>query len=178
MTPGQRLRQLANVLNATTPLGLLLAGCARTPVRRGPRGLLIATGYRWRLPFAGAFTVGNVVLFRAGPEEALANTVLLGHEERHCTQYAWCLGLPFLPLYFLAAGWSLPAPATPAPVISSNVGAGLRAGGYPEPGARVQRQPPAGRARRPPNGTRHNMTDTPGPSRSPDPAVRKPRRTC
>ena len=107
MTPGQRLRQLANVLNATTPLGLLLAGCARTPVRRGPRGLLIATGYRWRLPFAGAFTVGNVVLFRAGPEEALANTVLLGHEERHCTQYAWCLGLPFLPLYFLAAGWSL-----------------------------------------------------------------------
>ena len=26
MTPGQRLRQVANVLKATTPLGLLLAG--------------------------------------------------------------------------------------------------------------------------------------------------------
>ena len=134
MTPGQRLRQLANVLNATTPLGLLLAGCARTPVRRGPRGLLVATGYRWRLPFAAAFTVGNVVLFRAGPEEVLANPVLLGHEERHSTQYAWCLGLPFLPLYFLAAGWSLLRTGNPG---SRNVferHAGLQAGGYPEPG--------------------------------------------
>ena len=127
------MRQLANVLNATTPLGLLLAGCARTPVRRGPRGLLIATGYRWRLPFAGAFTVGNVVLFRAGPDEALANPVLLRHEERHSTQYAWCLGLPFLPLYFLAAGWSLARTGNPG---SRNVferRAGLQAGGYPEP---------------------------------------------
>jgi hypothetical protein len=134
MTPGQRLRQLANVLNATTPLGLLLAGCARTPVRRGPRGLLIATGYRWRLPFAAAFTVGNVVLFRAGPEEVLANPVLLGHEERHSTQYAWCLGLPFLPLYFLAAGWSLLRAGNPGSRNFFERRAGLQAGGYPEPG--------------------------------------------
>ncbi|MET1066049.1 MAG: hypothetical protein ABWX85_13940 [Arthrobacter sp.] len=134
MTPGQRLRQVANVLNATTPLGLLLAGCARTPVHRGPRGLLIATGYRWRLPFAGAFTVGNVVLFRAGPEEARANPFLLAHEERHSTQYAWCCGLPFLPLYFLAAGWSLLRTGNPG---SRNVferHAGLQAGGYPDLG--------------------------------------------
>lgn len=133
MTPGQRLRQLANVLNATTPLGLLLAGCARAPVRRGPRGLLLATGYRWRLPMAGAFTVGNVVLFRAGPWESLANPELLGHEERHSTQYACCLGLPFLPLYFLAAAWSLLRTGNPG---SGNVferHAGLLAGGYPEP---------------------------------------------
>ncbi|MET3923265.1 hypothetical protein [Arthrobacter sp. UYEF20] len=135
MTSGQRLRQIANVLNASTPLGLLLAACARASVRRGPRGLLIATGYRWRLPFAGAFTVGNVVLFRAGPDEALGNQVLLGHEERHSTQYAWCLGVPFLPLYFLAAGWSRWRTGNPA---SRNVferHAGLRAGGYPEPGS-------------------------------------------
>ncbi|HSN36541.1 MAG TPA: hypothetical protein VLT34_09350 [Arthrobacter sp.] len=152
MTPGQRLRQLANVLNATTPLGLLLAGCARTPVHRGPRGLLIATGYRWRLPFAGAFTVGNVVLFRAGPGEAMANQVLLRHEERHSTQYAWCLGLPFLPLYFLAAGWSLARTGNPG---SRNVferQAGLRAGGYPElkraPKPRIRTaQSPAGSGR-------------------------------
>ena len=134
MTPGQRLRQLANVLNATTPLGLLLAGCARTRVRRGPRGLLIATGYRWRLPFASAFTVGNVVLFRAGPEEVLANPVLLGHEERHSTQYAWCLGLPFLPLYFFAAGWSLLRTGNPGSRNFFERQAGLQAGGYPEPG--------------------------------------------
>ncbi|MDZ4090201.1 MAG: hypothetical protein U1D68_03220 [Arthrobacter sp.] len=132
MTPGQRLRQLANVLNATTPLGLLLAGCARAPVRRGPRGLLVATGYRWRLPFAGAFTVGNVVIFRAGPAEVLANPVLLGHEERHCTQYAWCLGLPFLPLYFLAAGWSLARTGNPGTRNVFERHAGLQAGGYPE----------------------------------------------
>ena len=139
MTPGQRLRQVANVLNSTTPLGLLLAGCARTPVRQGPRGLLIATGYRWRLPFAAAFTVGNVVLFRAGPEEVLANPALLGHEERHSTQYAWCLGLPFLPLYYLAAGWSLLRTGNPGSRNFFERRAGLQAGGYPEPGTGSRR---------------------------------------
>ena len=66
MTPAQRLRQLANVLNASTTLGLLLARLAGTETVGGPRGLVIAAGYRWRLPFAQAFTVGNVVIFRAG----------------------------------------------------------------------------------------------------------------
>ncbi len=141
MTSGQRLRQIANVLNASTPLGLLLAACARARVRRGPRGLLIATGYHWRVPFAAAFTIGNVVLFRAGPGEALGNTVLLGHEERHSTQYACCLGVPFLPLYFLAAGWSLWRTGNPG---SGNVferHAGLQAGGYPEPGSAAAAAP-------------------------------------
>ena len=133
MTSGQRLRQLANVLNGSTPLGLLLAASARTPVRRGPRGLLIATGYRWRLPFAGAFTVGNVVLFRAGPEQALADAALLRHEEGHSNQYAWCFGLPFLALYFLAAGWSVLRTGNPGSANMFERLAGLRAGGYPEP---------------------------------------------
>jgi hypothetical protein len=130
ITPGQRLRQITNVLNATTLLGLLLARCAGTAVHAGPRGLLIATGYRWRLPAAQAFAVGNVVLFRAAPAEALSNPVLLGHEERHSSQYAWCLGLPFLPLYFIAAGWSQLRTGNPG---SANVFerlAGLEAGGY------------------------------------------------
>jgi hypothetical protein len=130
MTSGQRLRQLANVLNGSTLLGLLLAAAARTAVGNGPRGLLIATGYRWRLPFAGAFTVGNMVLFRAGPAEALANLALLGHEERQSTQYAWCLGVPFLPLYFLAAGWSLWRTGNPATGNFFERNAGLQAGGY------------------------------------------------
>jgi hypothetical protein len=130
MTSGQRLRQIANLLNATTLFGLLLAGCARTAIRRGPHGLLIATGYRWRLPFAQAFTVGNVVLFRAGPAEALGNPVLLGHEERHSSQYAWCLGVPFLPLYFLAAGWSLLRTGNPGSANYFERLAGLEAGGY------------------------------------------------
>lgn len=130
MTSGQRLRQIANVLNATTFLGVLLAKCAGTAVRAGPRGLLIATGYRWRLPFAQAFAVGNVVLFRAGPAEALSNPALLGHEERHCSQYAWCLGLPFLPLYFIAAGWSQLRTGNPGSANIFERLAGLEAGGY------------------------------------------------
>jgi hypothetical protein len=132
MTSGQQLRQVANVLNASTLLGLLLARCARTAVRRGPRGLVIATGYRWTLPFAGAFAVGNVVIFRAGPAQALGNAALLAHEERHCTQCAWCLGVPFLPLYFIAAGWSLLRTGNPASANFFERQAGLEAGGYPD----------------------------------------------
>ncbi|WP_427132818.1 hypothetical protein [Pseudarthrobacter sp. S9] len=133
MTPGQRLRQIANVLNGSTLLGLLLAACARTSVSPGPHGLLIASRYRWRLPLAGAFTVGNVVLFRTGPEVARSNPVLLCHEERHSTQYAWCLGLPFLPLYFIAAAWSLWRTGNPASANIFERHAGLQAGGYPDP---------------------------------------------
>ena len=131
MRTGHRLRQVANLLNGSTLLGLLLAAAARTRVSNGPRGLLVATGYRWRLPFARAFTVGNVLLFRAGPAEALADPVLLGHEEQHSTQYAWCLGVPFLPLYFLAAGWSLWRTGNPGTGNFFERNAGLQAGGYP-----------------------------------------------
>ncbi|SDK64935.1 hypothetical protein SAMN04487916_10228 [Arthrobacter sp. ov407] len=134
MTPGQRLRQIANILNGSTLLGLLLAACARTSVSSGPRGLLIASRYRWRLPFAAAFTVGNVILFRAGPDTARADPALLRHEERHSTQYAWCLGLPFLPLYFIAAGWSLWRTGNPGSANFFERHAGLEAGGYPLPG--------------------------------------------
>jgi hypothetical protein len=130
MTPAQRLRQLANLLNASTPLGLLLARLAGTPTFRGPRGLIIATGYRLKLPVAGAFTVGNVIIYRAGAETALANPVLLGHEERHSTQYACCAGLPFLVLYFAAAGWSLLRHGDPASGNPFERHAGLEAGGY------------------------------------------------
>lgn len=145
MTSGQRLRQIINVLNGSTLLGLLLAACARTPVRSGPRGLLIASRYRWRLPFAGAFTVGNVVLFRAGFREALANPVLLGHEERHSTQYAWCLGVPFLPLYFLTAAWSQWRTGNPGSGNFFERHAGLQGGGYPDP--QVTTRGPAARER-------------------------------
>ena len=130
LTRGQRLRQLANVLNASTPLGLVLAGLARTRTFRGPRGLIVATGYRWRLPVAGAFTVGNVVIFRADPDAALMSRLLLGHEEQHSTQYAWCLGLPFLLFYFAAAAWSAGRYGDPASGNPFERHAGLEAGGY------------------------------------------------
>ncbi len=137
MTPGQRLRQIANAANGSTLLGLLLAAVAGSPVGSGPDGLLIACRYRFKLPVARAFTVGNVVLFRASRAEALADPVLLGHEARHSTQYAWCLGVPFLPLYFLAAAWSLWRTGNPGTGNIFERHAGLRAGGYPEPGVRA-----------------------------------------
>jgi hypothetical protein len=130
MTPAQRLRQVANLLNASTLLGLLLARSSGCSISRGPRGLLVATGYRSRLPIAAAFAVGNVVLFRCGPEQVRKSPVLLGHEERHCTQYAWCLGLPFLPLYFLAAGWSFLRTGSAGTGNIFEQMAGLEAGGY------------------------------------------------
>ncbi|YCK80432.1 hypothetical protein M1D89_15190 [Arthrobacter sp. D3-18] len=130
MTPAQRLRQIANVLNLSTPLGLAVAAVSRSTVSHGPRGLLIAAGYNWKLPHAGAFTVGNVVLYRAPHGVAGTNTVLLGHEERHSTQYAYCLGLPFLALYGVAAGWSMLRSGNPASRNFFERQAGLVAGGY------------------------------------------------
>lgn len=131
------LRQWWNAINLTTPLGLVLALGAGCSVRRGPLGLVLATGYRWPFPDGGAFTVGNVVLFRA---RTVITPQLLAHESRHATQYAWCAGLPFLVLYAAAVGWSLLRTGDTA---SRNVferRAGLVAGGYRESPVRWPRR--------------------------------------
>jgi hypothetical protein len=133
LTAAQRLRQAANLVNGSTALGLAVAIAARTDVRSGPRGLVLAGGYRWRLPFAGAFTLGNVVLSRCPADNLPLQPALLRHEEQHCSQYAWCLGLPFLPLYLLSAGWSLLRTGNPGTANIFERHAGLAAGGYPEP---------------------------------------------
>ena len=133
LTAAQRLRQAANLANGSTVLGLAVARAARTDVRIGPRGLVLAGGYRWRLPFAGAFTLGNVVLCRCPADNLQLQPALLGHEERHCSQYAWCLGLPFLPLYLISAAWSLLRTRNPGTANIFERHAGLAAGGYPEP---------------------------------------------
>jgi hypothetical protein len=132
LTAGQRARQLANLANGTTVLGLAVARAAGTAVSRGPRGLIIAAGYQWRLPFAGAFTMGNVVFCRTEAGSLTTNPDLLGHEEKHCSQYAWCLGLPFLLFYFLAVGWSQVRTGNPASGNFFERQAGLEAGGYRE----------------------------------------------
>lgn len=141
MTPAQRLRQIANVLNLSTPLGLAVAAASGSTVSRGPRGLLIAAGYHWKLPHAGAFTLGNVVLYRAPLGVAGSNPVLLGHEERHSTQYAYCLGLPFLALYGVAAGWSMLRSGNPGTRNFFEKQAGLEAGGYVDTDHRRQGSP-------------------------------------
>ncbi|MET1086921.1 MAG: hypothetical protein ABWY04_07355 [Arthrobacter sp.] len=126
---------MANTINGSTVLGLAVAALARTDLCRGPQGLIIAAGYRWRVPFASAFTLGNVVLCRCTAADLLARPELLAHEARHCSQYAWCLGVPFLPFYFLAAGWSMLRTGNPGTGNIFERHAGLASGGYPVHGA-------------------------------------------
>ena len=105
-----RVRRVANLVNGSTLLGLVVARVAAERAVPYRDGLWLAGGYRPRFPLAGAFTIGDVVIVRAPRETVQAldrsDPRLLDHEARHATQYACCLGLPFLPLYGAAAGWS------------------------------------------------------------------------
>ncbi|MHA7210494.1 eCIS core domain-containing protein [Arthrobacter sp. MDT1-65] len=125
---------LLNWINLSTPCGLALAALSGCRVTAGPRGILLAEGYRRRLPKARAFTVGSVVLLRGTvPHDPPAGfTRLLEHEARHTGQYAACLGLPFLPAYLAAAAYSLLRTGDPASRNLFERGAGLSDGGYRE----------------------------------------------
>ena len=126
-----RLRQVANVVNLSTPLGLALALAGRGTLRRGPDGLLVA--HAVRLPAkAPAFTVGNVVLLRLDDAALARRPRLLVHEARHATQYACCVGPLMLPLYGLAAAWSWLRCRDPSSYNIFEVRAGLEDGGYSE----------------------------------------------
>lgn len=137
-----QIRELVNWINGSTLLGMAAAGVSRTRLSRGSNGLFIGHGYRLAVPPRRnrAFTLGNVVLCRYSDAELANHPTLLVHEARHATQYAWCLGVVMLPLYFLAAGWSWIRTGDPA---SRNVferRAGLADGGYTErPLRRIQR---------------------------------------
>lgn len=130
MRASLRVRQVANVANLSTPLGLLLAAVGRAAVSAGPDGLLLARGYRLRVPAAPAFTVGNVVLLRIDDVALARRPLLLAHEARHATQYAWCVGPVMLPLYGLAAVWSWLRCGNPASYNVFERLAGLADGGY------------------------------------------------
>ena len=123
-----------NWVNLSTPSGLAVAVLSGCRITRGPHGILLAEGYRRRLPRARAFTVGSVVLLRGRvPQDAPAGFQrLLEHEARHCRQYAAFLGLPFLPAYLVAAGYSLVRTGDPASRNPFERGAGLADGGYRE----------------------------------------------
>src|SRR5438034_965472 len=101
-----RLTAAVNWINLTTLCGLLVARTGGTRARRAGR-VLVADGYRGRLPRQTCFTVGNVIITRGERDWLLdpAQARLLGHETRHAGQYAW-LGPLFFPLYGLASAWS------------------------------------------------------------------------
>lgn len=118
-------------MNGSTLLGLGVARLGRAQVDPGPRGLHLATGYRIDFPKASAFTVGNVVLTKYEAGWLAERDRLLVHEERHSWQYVACLGLPMIPLYLVAAGYSLLRGGDPATHNAFERLAGLADGGYP-----------------------------------------------
>lgn len=126
------VRSALNWMNGSTLLGVLSARLVGCEFRRAPAGLIFAHGYSPRLPKASAFTLGNVVLFRAGPEEVARRPRLVAHEARHSTQYALCFGLPFLPAYFICAGISWLLTGDPGSRNPFERHAGLKEGGYVE----------------------------------------------
>ena len=128
------------MVNGSTLLGLGLAALGRARLGAGPRGLLVASGYRLPQPSAPAFTVGNVVLTRHDTAWLAARPRLLLHEERHSWQYVACLGLPLLPLYAVAAGWSWLRGGDAGVHNLFERTAGLADGGYPSLSDRRRRQ--------------------------------------
>lgn len=142
---------MANLINLSTPLGLAVARAGRTRRRPGPYGLVLAEGYRFRFPVAGAFTVGDVIITsRTFPALLRTFPDLLVHEERHSRQYAYALGLPYLALYVLAMGWSVVRTGDRASANVFERHAGLLAGGYPERPVRPRwRRSPQGHDRPP-----------------------------
>jgi hypothetical protein len=151
VAPRYWVRLAVNTLNGSTLLGLVAALVGRARLTRGPEGLLLGWGYRFRVPLrrTPAFTLGNVVLLRArDPQFLRRRSTLLTHEARHATQYACCLGVVMVVLYLLASAWSWFLTGDPA---SRNIFerlAGLADGGYRERPlrpffARATKRPPA-----------------------------------
>lgn len=127
MTTRHLLRWVGNVCNLSTPLGVIIARVGGTRLRLGPRGLILAEGYRPRFPHAGAFTVGNVILVRGRLGECSRD--LLDHEEAHTWQYL-LTGPLFLPLYAVATAWSWLRSGDRAAYNIFERHAGLARGGY------------------------------------------------
>lgn len=138
------LRRAVNALTLATPLGLALAATGRARLLRGPRGTLLAVGYRSPVPAprARAVTVGDVVLLRMDADELARLPGLVRHEVRHTEQWAGGLGLLGFPLaYALASAWSWWRVGDAATANLFEVGAGLVDGGYRLPGVGPDARP-------------------------------------
>ena len=124
-------RTVLTAVNGTTGAGLLLALLTGARIRRGRDGVLIAEGYRRKVPPATCFTVGSVVLTRRTADWLLApeRARLLHHETRHAGQYA-VLGPLFWPAYWLSCGWSYALTGSYGARNAFERHAGLASGGY------------------------------------------------
>ncbi|WP_306203949.1 hypothetical protein [Actinoplanes sp. RD1] len=126
-----RLRSAVNLLNGTTGAGVLLALLSGTRLRRGRDGILVAEGYRRRVPPATCFTVGSVILTRRPAAWLLHpdRAELFAHESRHADQYA-LLGPLFWPAYWATCGWSWALTGSYGARNAFERHAGLAHGGY------------------------------------------------
>lgn len=146
----RRVRNLANLVNLSTPLGLIAAAVGRGHIEVDrQRGLVIAE--QVRLPFvtAGAMTIGDVVLVLKRTREDLVarHPDVLHHEEQHSWQWSYCLGLPFLPLYFAMMAWSTWRTGNRAWFNFFEQQAGLVTGGYLKAGQKATKKSDRGRPR-------------------------------
>ncbi|GAA1740103.1 hypothetical protein [Aeromicrobium alkaliterrae] len=139
-TPWTRVRAVVNWLNLSTLLGLAVARLGGARVERRGRGTWVAGGYRWGFPQAGAFTIGSVILSTRDLDALRSRSALLRHEDRHCTQYAWCLGPVMLLPYLLGVATSWVVAGDHASYNPFERLAGLRDGGYSEPRTRRARR--------------------------------------
>ena len=139
-TPWTRLRAGLNWLNLSTPLGLVLARLGGATIVPRGRGTYLATGYRLGFPFAGAFTVGSVITTSHDAAWCAERPALLRHEDRHCTQYAFVLGVTMLPVYLVCVAASWIVAGDHASYNPFERLAGLADGGYPRPATRRARR--------------------------------------
>ncbi|MBB1482536.1 hypothetical protein H5392_01520 [Tessaracoccus sp. MC1865] len=131
MDTPRTLRNVANALNLSTPLGLVLGLAGRGRPRRQGH-LIVFEQVKLPLVNASAMTVGDVVLVPGRTVGEVEGRIpdLLAHEEAHAWQYAYCLGLPFIPLYVIAVAWSMLRSGDRATANHFEVQADLLKGGY------------------------------------------------
>ncbi len=139
-TAWTRVRTVVNWINLSTLLGLLVARLGGATITRHGRGTFVCGGYRYGFPVAGAFTIGSVIISKHDLDWLLSRPVLLQHEDRHCTQYAFLIGPVMLPLYFLAVGLSYAIAGDHSSYNPFERLAGLDDGGYPRPVTRFSRR--------------------------------------
>ena len=126
-------RTLLTAANGTTGAGLLLALASGAKIRRGKHGVLIAEGYRRKVPPVTCFTVGSVIITHRSADWLLheERSTLFTHESRHAGQYA-VLGPLFWPAYWASCGWSYVLTGSYGTRNPFEKHAGLAAGGYRE----------------------------------------------
>ncbi|MGA8987334.1 hypothetical protein [Aeromicrobium sp.] len=135
-----RSRAMLNWINLSTPLGLLVARIGGAATVRHDRGTYLATGYRHGFPGASAFTIGSVIISRHDLAYFEDRPALLRHEDRHCTQYAFALGVAMLPMYLVCAGMSYVIAGDHSSYNPFERLANLADGNYPPPATRLSRR--------------------------------------